>query len=197
MKRAEIYNLLIETGRDLVCEKGVAALTVRKLSEASFCSVGTIYNQFANMENFIAAQNEITLDELLGRMRKVPAGGTDYQRLNRYLDAFVGFVLENQNLWFLLFDYHLNVSERKMGGAYMRKLATVTSFWRKPFAETFPRLEAGRRNLAMQVLWLSIFSMSSFLTTKVLNGFGRVDKKTVCKLLLNAYLAGIKALEKK
>ena len=48
----------------------------------------------------------------------------------------------------------------------------------------------------MQVVWLSLFSVSSFLTTRVLDNMGGVSKKTICKLLLNTYLAGLTALKK-
>ena len=194
MSKEEIYNLLIETGRDLVKDKGAAFLTARKLSEASFCSVGTIYNQFSNMDNFILAQNMVTLDELNLKMLKVKTDEDDYKNLNRYLDAFVEFVLENQNLWFLLYNYHLNSSGKKLSGAYQRKLVAVTSFWREPFSKVFKRIAAKKRNLALQVLWLSVFSMSSFLTTQTLNGFGKINKRTVCKVLLNAYLAGLASI---
>ena len=42
MEKDNIQNLLLETGRKIVQEKGTDALTVRKLSEASGCSVGAI-----------------------------------------------------------------------------------------------------------------------------------------------------------
>ena len=41
-----VRRLLLDTGRRLVTEKGAEYLTARKLSEASGCSIGTIYNQF-------------------------------------------------------------------------------------------------------------------------------------------------------
>ena len=44
--KAEIRAWLLQVGRKLAAEKGAAFLTARKLSEASGCSVGTIYNQF-------------------------------------------------------------------------------------------------------------------------------------------------------
>ena len=59
-----VRRLLLDTGRRLVTEKGAEYLTARKLSEASGCSIGTIYNQFAKMDDFIAEQNEMTLAEL-------------------------------------------------------------------------------------------------------------------------------------
>ena len=48
--KAEVRKHLLETGRNLVADFGAEFLTARKLSEASRCSVGTIYNQFGNIE---------------------------------------------------------------------------------------------------------------------------------------------------
>ena len=63
MTKDNIREYLIAKGRGLVTAQGAAFLTARKLAEASGCSVGTIYNQFANMDNFIMAENLQTLDE--------------------------------------------------------------------------------------------------------------------------------------
>ena len=104
-----IQRILLEKGRELVQEKGADYLTARKLSEASGCSVGTIYNQFANMDNFILAQNMRTLDELYDYLSRLLKDSNDYKNLNRYLDGFVSFVLANPNLWFLLYRFHIRL----------------------------------------------------------------------------------------
>ena len=109
-----IRRILISKGRLLVKEKGADYLTARKLAEASAYSVGTIYNQFGTMDNFVLEQNKQTLDELVRYMLKTPKGESSYQMLNRYLDAFVAFVLANRNLWFLLYNFHLHAEYVKL-----------------------------------------------------------------------------------
>ena len=96
--KAEIRNSLLRVGRKLVAEKGAAFLTARKLSEASGCSVGTIYNQFANMDNFIMAENLQTLEDLKSHLSALMHDRNPYKTLNRYLEGFVRFVLGNKNL---------------------------------------------------------------------------------------------------
>lgn len=191
-----IHNILISTGRELVKDKGADFLTARKLSEASNCSVGTIYNQFSNMDNFVLAQNMQTLDELYIYLSKLMKDGSEYKNLNRYLDGFVSFVLANPNLWFLLYRFHLQAEVKKLPKDYLRKLVKITKIWEPSFDEVFKDIEIQERRLSMQVLWLSLFSMSSFLTTKALDNFSRLNKKVVSKLLLNTYLAGLSVLKK-
>ena len=69
--REQVRDALLKTGRKLVIDKGPEFLTARKLSEASNTSVGTIYNTFATMEDFICAENVITLKELTAALRVI------------------------------------------------------------------------------------------------------------------------------
>ena len=196
MTKDNIREYLLAKGRELVVSQGAAFLTARKLAEASGCSVGTIYNQFANMDNFIMAENLQTLDELAGSLRKLSPDSSAYKTLNRYLDGFVRFVLSNRNLWFMLYHFHLQASVKRLPRAYLRRLVRVIEIWRPAFEEVFKDIRPRERRLSMQVLWLSLFSVSSFLTTRVLDDMNSVSKKTICKLLRNTYLAGLTALKK-
>lgn len=196
MTKDNIREYLLAKGRELVVSQGASFLTARKLAEASGCSVGTIYNQFANMDNFIMAENLQTLDALAGSLRKLSPDSSAYKTLNRYLDGFVRFVLGNRNLWFMLYHFHLQASVKRLPRAYLRRLVRVIEIWRPAFEEVFKDIRPRERRLSMQVLWLSLFSVSSFLTTRVLDDMNSVSKKTICKLLLNTYLAGLTALKK-
>ena len=96
--KAEIRAWLLQVGRKLAAEKGAAFLTARKLSEASGCSVGTIYNQFGNMDNFVLEQNVVTLDELGRVLDEVLPGSDFYRRLNRCDDAYMDSIVNHKNL---------------------------------------------------------------------------------------------------
>ncbi len=195
ISKDNIRKILVEKGRRLVQEKGADYLTARKLAEASAYSVGTIYNQFGTMDNFVLEQNQITLDELLESLKNTPKGQSAYQSPNRYLDEFVAFVLAKQNLWFLLYNFHSHADYGKLTKMYLRKLVAVTKIWEPSFDKVYAGLAVKERQLARQVLWLTLFSMSSFLTTNALDDFSKIDKKSLCKLLLNTYMAGLTVLK--
>lgn len=191
-----VRRMLIAKGRQLVKEKGADYLTARKLAEASGASVGTIYNQFGTMDSFILEQNKQTLNELVRYMLRVPKDDDAYLMLNRYLDAFVSYVLANRNLWFLLFSFHMHAVYGRLPKGYLRQLVAVTKIWEPAFEKVYENLEVKERQLARQVLWLTLFSLSSFLTTDALDNFSKVNKKSLSKLLLNTYLAGLTVLRK-
>lgn len=193
----KIHETLIIKGRDLVRRKGAEFLTARKLSEATGYSVGTIYNQFANMDKFIMEQNMLTLDELYLVLKKLLPDTNPYKNLNRYIDAFVAFVLSQPNLWFLLYNFHICSKYENFPPIYLRKLLCLTNLWRKEFNAVFAELSPAERKVSLQVLWLSMFSLSSFLTLNGLDKMSKVNKKNICKLLLNTYLAGLSVLNKR
>jgi AcrR family transcriptional regulator len=196
MEKDNIQNLLIHTGRQIVKEKGADALTARKLSEASSCSVGAIYNQFSNMDNFILVQNYLTLDELSEKLQAVEKTDDPFTDMNNFLQAFVDFVLANNNLWFMLYNYHLT-SNRTFSFYYLRKVASLIRIVNQYIEKIIPNMDTPERLLSAQVLWLSLLSISSFLTNNSLDGFSKVSKTTLCRIFLNTYLAGLTVLEHK
>lgn len=192
----KIHQELLLKGRKLVLLKGADFLTARKLSEATGASVGTIYNQFGNMDNFILEQNIQTLDELYAHLSVLLPDKNPYKNLNRYVDAFVAFVLNQPNLWFLLFNFHLKSGSYSYPKTYLRRLWKIINLWRVEFLKIFASLSPAEIKVSLQVLWLSMFSLSSYLTLNGLDKMSKINKKNVCKLLLNTYLAGLSVLKK-
>ena len=197
MEKDNIQNQLIAIGRSIVKEKGTEALTVRKLSEASGCSVGAIYNQFSNMDNFIVIQNYITLDELGQRLEKIPESANPYTDMYRFLQAFVCYVEENRNLWYMLYSFHLRHNERAYSYFYLRKVVKIIGSISSLLQRILPQMEKPERILSSQALWLNMFALSSFLTKDVLDSFSKIGSKLLCQIVLNTYIAGLSVLENK
>lgn len=187
----DIYNILVAKGRELVSTNGAEFLTARKLSEASEYSVGTIYNQFLNMDNYIIVQNMITLDELFVFLSEVKRKGDAYQNINKYLESFLSFVSGNQNLWFLFYQFHLKKHDEKLPKEYVRKIVKLMQVLFADFSGLYGNINIKKQKILKKVLWLVIFSMSPFLTNDLFESFRDIKKETACKLLLCTYLAGV------
>lgn len=195
MAKDNIQENLIQTGRQIIEEKGVEFLTARKLSEASGYSVGTIYNQFTNMDNFILIQNYLTLDALYQRLNEVKADFA-YDRLNAYISVFTEFVMNNQNFWFMVYKFHLNQSERSFSITYLRRISKTVMLINQAFKDLYPDLNTVKRHASVQVLWITLFALSSLLTTSAVKSYSKIDQTKICSFLLNTYLTGIKFIEK-
>ena len=104
--------------------------------------------------------------------------------------------LENNNLWFMLYNYHLT-SRRRFSFYYLRKVASLIKIVNEHIEKIVPKMDAPERLLSAQVLWLTLLSVSSFLTNDSLSGLSKVNKTTLCRILLDTYLAGLTVLENK
>lgn len=197
MEKDNIQNLLIDIGRQMVREKGTEALTVRKLSDASGCSVGAIYNQFANMDNFTVLQNKITLAELAALMCKEPETDDPFVDLNNILQRFVDYVSANKNLWYMLFNFHLTHGRYDYSFGYRREVGKILGCIRRVMERAVPEMERPEQLLSSQILWLSLFALSSFLTKDVIDAFSKVDKSNICQIMVNTFVVGLTVLEKR
>ena len=195
MAKDNIQENLIQTGRRIIKEQGIEFLTARKLSEASGYSVGTIYNQFTNMDNFVLIQNYLTLDALYARLQEVQSDSA-YERLNTYISVFTKFVIENQNFWFMVYRFHLNQSAQPFSTTYLRRISKMIMFVHQAFKDLYPNLNNVKRHASAQVLWITLFALSSLLTTNSVKTYAKIDQTKICSFLLNTYLTGIKFLEK-
>lgn len=196
MEKDNIQNRLIQIGRQIVKEKGAEYLTARKLAEASGYSVGAIYNQFSNMDNYVLVQNYLTLDDLSKKLCMANTGDNPFVNINNFVQIFVNFVLENNNLWYMLYNFHLN-STRTFSFYYLRKVASLVRIVNTHIEKIVPRAKAPERLVSSQVLWITLFSLSAFLTNESLEGFSKVNKSSICRLLLDTYISGLTVLEEK
>lgn len=194
--KEQVKSSLLTVGRKLVVEKGVAFLTARKLSEASKVSIGTIYNLFSTMDNFIMAENMMTLDELYQEMKVIVPAANPYLNINRYTDVFSAFVINHPQLWQLLFREHLDYHGQSRPLAYLKKVRRIESFFEQQIGLMFGKMRTAERRLAGQVLEMSLFALSGFVSGQGWDNLRQANKQNVCKLLLNTYLAGLASLKK-
>jgi AcrR family transcriptional regulator len=197
MEKDNIQKHLLNIGRQLIQEKGTDALTVRKLSEASGCSVGAIYNQFSNMDKFIMYQNYMTLKTLSKNLAQVKRTSDPYFDINNMLQVFVEYVLKNKNLWYLLYRFHLHSEQQNFSFFYLRQIVKILRQINAPIAEIVPQMERPERMLSTQVLWLTMFALSALLTKNMIDSLAKVNKNSICQILLNTYIAGLTVLEQK
>lgn len=194
--KEQVRTNLLNIGRKLVIEKGADYLTARKLSQASNVSVGTIYNQFSTMENFVAAENMQTFDELYQLLSIIIPDQNPYINIIRYVDAFSGYVVNNPNLWTLVFREQLQGGERPAAvrifaqGQANRKTAG-NSIKGDVRVSGLCRAAACRRGFGNDAVCIERFFGNAGWDKKQ-----PLNKHNICQLLLNTYLAGLASLRK-
>lgn len=193
--KEEIRLDLIVKSREIIKNKGVENLTARKLAEYSGYVVGTIYNRFKSMDELVMWENCLTLDELYGELKKVEMTSDAYINLNRLLDKFVCYVLNNKNLWFTLYNFHFKGVVDEFEIFYLRRIIKIIRLLENNLSKLFVSVSSSERKVVTEVLFISLFALSSMFTTE--KEFKRLEKKYVVKVMFNTYLAGISCLREK
>lgn len=193
--KEEIRIDLIVKARELLKNKGLEFLTARKLAEYSGYSVGTIYNQFKSMDTLIMWENCQTLDELYEELKKAEQTSDAYCNLNYLVDRFVDFVFDNKSLWFALYGFHFKTAKEQYALFYLRRVIKIVRLLECNLHKLFIGLSDDERKVSTEVLFITMFALSSLLTTE--KEFVRLEKAYVVRVLFNTYLAGMSCLAKK
>lgn len=197
MEKDNIQKLLLDIGKKLVEERGMEFLTARKLSEASGCSVGAIYNQFSNMDNFVVILNYTVLDDLLQHLEAVELTDDAHIDMNNLMSCFSDFVTKNRNLWFMLYNFYLRSDRKEYSYFYLRKIVRIVSVVSRILQRVLPNMAYPERILSSQILWLTMFALSPFLASDMINSTSKIKSETLCQIVLNTFVAGLTVLEEK
>ena len=192
----KIRESLLACGRKMVAEEGVDALSARKLALRANSSVGMIYNIFGTMDNYVVEQNIITLNELYNAMKGVILGKNPFNNLNRYADIMTSFILANHHLWQLLYNRHLSTGASKSTIAEARVIKKIDVLIGMQTAQLIQGVGIKEKRLSIKVLEMSLFAVSGYLLGNKLNPQSGVNSKSLCKLLMNTYVAGLTCLRR-
>ena len=186
---------LLQVGRKLVVEKGVDALSARKLATAANSSVGMVYNLFGTMDNYIAEQNVITLNELCNKMESLVLSKNPFNNLNRYADVLTLYIEANPNLWYLFYSSQLSVNAKRNSFASARIIKKIDVLIGSQALKLIKGIGVREKRLVIKVLEMSLFALSGYLLGNSLNSKSELNRGNLCKLLMNTYMAGLASLK--
>ncbi|MBQ9234962.1 MAG: TetR family transcriptional regulator [Alphaproteobacteria bacterium] len=190
----EMRKSLLKCARRMVKRDGIAALSARKLAGEANSSVGMIYNIFGTMDNLIAEQNVMTLEELYEQMCKVSLGDNAFNNLNRYADILSAYIVANPNLWNLLYSRHLSSGAAKSSMAEARVIKKIDLLICWQAAGMIGDMSIREKRMMIKVLEMSLFALSGYLLGNKLQETSGLNRHNLCKLLMNTYVAGLNSL---
>ena len=191
----KMKEMLLQVGRKLVVENGVDALSARKLATAANSSVGMVYNVFGTMDNYIAEQNLITLNELYNKMKSVVLSKNPFNNLNRYADVLTLYIEANPNLWYLFYNSQLSVNSKRNSFASARIIKKIDVLIGSQAVKFIKGIGVKEKRLVIKVLEMSLFALSGYLLGNALSVKSELNRGNLCKLLMNTYIAGLASLK--
>ena len=106
--REDLTQRLLQAATARIERHGLAGLRARDITSDADCGLGTIYKCFSDLDDLIIRVNSRTLARLDERLAEATHDVDDpEEQLQALAQGYLGFAIENRNLWAALFDHRL------------------------------------------------------------------------------------------
>ncbi|MDU8945752.1 TetR/AcrR family transcriptional regulator [Ovoidimarina sediminis] len=156
--RAELKDLALEAARSIVREKGVSALSTRKLADRIGYTSGTIYQVFQNRDDLVEQMNTETLRMLYAHCHAHMAEGSVQHRLRALADAFVSFAKTHPREWDAIINYPF-APEYQATPAYLSEIQRLLDLLCEAVSELYGPDQADRRLRDARLLWNGLYGI--------------------------------------
>lgn len=140
--RAELEELIIAAGHQLLAETGYAGFSAREVAKRVGYSVGTLYNVFESHDDLMLAINTRTFVHwaawIAARLERA-----DEDRIAVLVDGYFDFAAANRNLWMAIYDHRLPEGAA-FPDRYAQDRRTLTVIVEREIARVLPPERAER-----------------------------------------------------
>ena len=181
----------VAVARGLVVGEGTAALTVRRVAEAIGCSVGTIYNIFADLDDLIVHVAATVLDEMHDALFAAPLPDEPVAALRDLAQRYLAFAVAHPRLWTMLFEY-TTASERPMPDWHLERIARLVADVQAHAAAALDGSGADVK-ASVDVLWASVHGITALALRGKLGIVTAESAGALADRLVVTFLAGARA----
>jgi AcrR family transcriptional regulator len=160
VRRRKLRDALIVAAERTIESEGLRSMKARDLATKVGCSVGAIYNVFADLDDLIFAVNALTLEQLektltVARGDNADPQGDAIKTLVHLALAYTDYAAANTRRWRVLFDHRLP-ENKEVPTWYMANLARLFVYIEEPLRKLAPALSPVRRALLARSLFSAV-----------------------------------------
>lgn len=166
--REELTTLALEAGHAIVAADGIGGLTVRAVAERIGYAPGTIYNMFADFDEFVLHVNARTLDTLHDEISKVEMGDDVAANLERLLLAYFAFAQHHAKAWSAVLEYS-KPDRESLPDWYAERIEKAVAVLERALA---PAIAPERRHNVAVMTWAGVHGLMSLTASGNLRAVG-------------------------
>jgi AcrR family transcriptional regulator len=157
LRHQGLRQALIAAAERLIETQGLGALRARELANTAGCSLGAIYNVFADLDELILEVNANTLRAMDAAMAAVAQGSPSAQFLG-LAEAYLRYAAENRLRWDALFSHRMP-SDAVVPDWFMAVQSAAFSHIEAPLARLRPDMPAGECSLLARGIFAAVHGM--------------------------------------
>jgi len=185
LRREGLRLALIDCAEGVVAAHGLSALRARDLAAQVGCSVGAIYNVFADLGDLAMAVNGRTFQRLGADVTAALAGRhlTPRDRLIAMSHAYLHFAAADSHSWRALFDLEMS-TKGPVPAWYLEELGKLFAMIGQPLRQIFPDWGDRQIDLMTRTLFSSVHGIVLLGLEKRISGVPPDQIKQMIALLL-------------
>jgi AcrR family transcriptional regulator len=184
----QIREMVLNAAEAIVIEKGVNALTVRKVAVEIGYTVGSIYMVFANMQDLIMHIKLRTLDQLTEQLT-VDASDSAEQQIQSLANHYLAFAQQHFNRWQIMFETNLD-NKIELPETYQNKIEQLFLPLEGLFQQLKPQASAEQVHLIARALWSGVHGICVLYLNGSLGRVGIENAESAVKLLVDTVIRG-------
>lgn len=135
----------MDTARALIAQRGLRALKVRDVAAAAGCAVGTVYNEFEDLDELVLAVSRTTIGALEAALSAV-TDDDPVLHLHGLAEGYLAFAAAHPNLLRALFEHRME-GDRPFPEDLLGMVRRTFALMDAPLARLLPGMP--REQLAM------------------------------------------------
>lgn len=185
IRREGLRLALIDCAERVVAAQGLSALKARDLAAQVGCSVGAIYNVFADLGDLAMAVNGRTFQRLGAEVTAALAGRhlTPHDTLIAMSHAYLHFASAHNHSWRALFDLQMS-TEGPVPPWYLEELGKLFTMIGQPLRQIFPEWDNRQIDLMTRTLFSSVHGIVLLGLEKRISGVPKDQIEQMIALLL-------------
>lgn len=191
LRREGLRQALIDCAEGVVAMQGLSALKARDLAAEAGCSVGAIYNVFADLGDLAMSVNGRTFQRLGAEVTAALAGRNLSARetLITMSHAYLHFACNNNHSWRALFDLQMS-TEGPVPAWYLEELGKLFAMIGQPLRQIFPDWGDHQIDLMTRTLFSSVHGIVLLGLEKRISGVPQDQIEQMIALLLTSATTG-------
>ncbi len=182
---------LVAAAAMLIESEGLAQLRARDLATATGCSVGAIYNIFADLDELVLEVNAGTLRAISRTMQAI-GGASPAAQLAAMADAYLDYAAAHRRRWDALFNHRMPL-EALAPGWFQEVQDAAFSHIENPLAMLRPDLDATARRLLGRSIFAAVQGMVALGLDNRLAPMDLELLRAQIGLVVGAIIAGLTA----
>lgn len=180
----------VDLAQAIVRAEGLSGLSVRRLATALGCSVGTIYNLFADLDDILLHVAARVLDDMAEALLGGELPEPGIERLVEIGRRYIRFATAEPRLWAMVFE-HQPTHDRPTPPWQHERVARIVDGVRAAAAAAFPPTCApADLAAAVEVLWPSVHGIAALGVKDKLGFVTGADPQALAERLVRLCVAG-------